>query len=419
MVAPGGPAGAAPPGRRRASLGRAARLLLALAPAIVVGALARLERTDPLWLRPGLWRAGPGPAVPAGDGASRPGADRGPEGSAGPSPFAVDPGSRLVLAFHYPWYGTPSGPAGRWRHWNHPRVGLPGERVLGFHDPDRVVAGRPDLAAAHQPLGGPYDSRDPAVIRRQMAEAREAALDGFVVSWWGRESDEARAFGLLLAAARSLGLRLAPYYETGELWARGAPEVAADLAALLVTHGADPAFLRAGGRPVVFAYGAHRLRPAAWAFVRRALAARGLRPVLVGDAARPEWLAHFDALHLYSPVGALADGADLVARYRDLAARARAAGRPFLAPVAPGYDDRAVRVPGTVVARAEGATYGRTWEAALAAEPAAVLVATWNEWHEGTEIEPSVEHGRSYLTLTRRWAARFRERSAPPGPPGP
>jgi hypothetical protein len=68
-------------------------------------------------------------------------------------------------------------------------------------------------------------------------------------------------------------------------------------------------------------------------------------------------------------------------------------------------------VPGTLIPRADGATYAATWQAALAVEPASVLVASWNEWHEGSEIEPSREHGTRYLEATRAWAARFRARN--------
>jgi hypothetical protein len=61
-----------------------------------------------------------------------------------------------------------------------------------------------------------------------------------------------------------------------------------------------------------------------------------------------------------------------------------------------------------VVSRRDGSTYDATWEAALAVSPPWVVVASWNEWHEGSEIEPSHEHGRRYLEATRRWASRFR-----------
>jgi glycoprotein endo-alpha-1,2-mannosidase len=386
--------------RRSAAPGVAARTialllglapaLLGLAPALLGWAVWRLERDQPLWVRPGLWSvARPRPAP------------------------AVLP--RLALAFHYPWYGTPAGPTGRWRHWNHARLALPGDRVLGFHDPRREsVPGRLDLGATHYPAAGPYDSRDPRVMRAQIAAARVAGLDGFVVSWWGRESDEARTFAAFLALARETGFRLAPYYETGELWARGGSGVAADLEALLERHGGDPAWLAVDGTPVIFLYAAHRLRPRVWEYVLRRLAAGGRQAFLIGDAARAGWLERFDALHLYTPVTLLTRGVDLGPAYQRLAAAARAAGRPFMAAVAPGFDDRTIRRPGTLVPRADGATYDATWQAALAVDPAWVLVASWNEWHEGSEIEPSLEHGTRYLETTRRWVEVFRGRPARP-----
>ena len=367
-------------------------VLLGLLPVALAAGLWRVERDRPAWLAPGAARAA-SPAV---------------------TPLPALP--RLVLAVYYPWYGTPGGPAGRWRHWNHARLEMPAARVLGFHDPRRAAApGRLDLGATHYPEGGPYDSRDPARIRAQAAGARAAGLDGFVVSWWGRESEEALGLTELFRHAGEAGLVLAPYYETGELWRRGALGVAADLESLLDRHGTEPAWLRVAGVPVVFLYASHRLRPPAWDAVLSRLAAGGRRLFLVADvpspawlAARPDWLQRFDALHVYTPIVFLARGRDLGEAYGTLATLGRAAGRPFVAAVSPGFDDRQIREPGTVVDRAGGATYDQIWQAALAVDPAWILVSSWNEWHEGSEIEPSVEHRRRYLDATRAWAERFR-----------
>jgi hypothetical protein len=295
---------------------------------------------------------------------------------------------------------------------------MPQARILGFHDPRRATEpGRLDIGATHYPADGPYDSQDPTRIRTQLALAREAGLDGFLVSWWGRESEEALGLAALFRHAGQTGLVLAPYYETGELWRRGATGVAADLASLLDRHGQEPAWLRVGGVPVVFLYASHRLRPRLWDAVLARLAAAGRRLFLVADApspewltARPDWLQRFDALHVYTPVVFLARGRDLGETYRALGTLARGAGRPFVPAVAPGFDDRQVRTPGTVVDRADGMTYDRSWEAALAVDPSWILVSSWNEWHEGSEIEPSVEHGRRYLDATRTRSDRFRRR---------
>ena len=368
-------------------------VMLGLLPVVLAAGVWRLERDRPGWLvagepRPPLPHAVSAPLLP-----------------------------KLVLAVHYPWYGTPTGPAGRWWHWNH-RVETPDDgRILGFHDPGRVAApGRLDVGATHYPEGGPYDSRDPIRIRAQLAQARAAGVDGFAVSWWGHETEEALGLAELFRHAAEAGLVLAPYYETGELRRRGALGVAADLERLLDRHDREPAWLRVDGRPVVFLYASHRLRPRAWDAVLARLVAGDRRLFLVADvpspewlAARPQWLQRFDALHVYSPAVFLARGRDLGEVYATLAALGRAAGRPFVPAVGPGFDDRPVRRPATMVARAGGATYDRTWQAALSIDPRWVLVSTWNEWHEGSEIEPSVEHGGRFLEATLAWGERFRQ----------
>ena len=60
--------------------------------------------------------------------------------------------------------------------------------------------------------------------------------------------------------------------------------------------------------------------------------------------------------------------------------------------------------------RAGGAYYARTWEAVLLTRPDLVVVHSFNEWVEGSYIEPSRRFGDRYLELTARWAARFRDR---------
>jgi hypothetical protein len=48
-------------------------------------------------------------------------------------------------------------------------------------------------------------------------------------------------------------------------------------------------------------------------------------------------------------------------------------------------------------------------EAAMATDPEwAVTVTSWNEWPEGTQIEPGVGYGDLYLDLTAYFAARLK-----------
>jgi hypothetical protein len=58
--------------------------------------------------------------------------------------------------------------------------------------------------------------------------------------------------------------------------------------------------------------------------------------------------------------------------------------------------------------RQEGRLWGALWEQALLDRTDWVLVNSFNQWHNGTEIEPSAELGDRYLALTAAPAARFR-----------
>lgn len=87
------------------------------------------------------------------------------------------------------------------------------------------------------------------------------------------------------------------------------------------------------------------------------------------------------------------------------------------AQIGPGYDDRAVpgrRTP--VRERESGAFYEYSWQRALAHRPELVLLETWNEMHEGSELCPTRECGGQYLELTKTWIDRLR-RGADAGPP--
>ena len=80
-----------------------------------------------------------------------------------------------------------------------------------------------------------------------------------------------------------------------------------------------------------------------------------------------------------------------------------------VATVMPGYDDRKAR-PGSGFAqgREGGDYYRQTWQAAIASKPQWVIVNSFNEWPEGTYIEPSEQYGDTYLQMTGELARRFK-----------
>jgi hypothetical protein len=82
-------------------------------------------------------------------------------------------------------------------------------------------------------------------------------------------------------------------------------------------------------------------------------------------------------------------------------------GKFFAPTVISGYDDRMIYPHAdSYVGRTHTTNYGARqtydgmWEDALASNPSWVVICSWNEWHEGTEIDESVEYGRFYIDRT-------------------
>ncbi|MFW6109416.1 MAG: glycoside hydrolase family 99-like domain-containing protein, partial [archaeon] len=75
--------------------------------------------------------------------------------------------------------------------------------------------------------------------------------------------------------------------------------------------------------------------------------------------------------------------------------------------VTPGYDDTKIRVNGTKISREGNETYRKYWRPIHEYSLDWVLITSWNEWHEGTEIEPSRENGYSALYETRKQVEKF------------
>ena len=91
-----------------------------------------------------------------------------------------------------------------------------------------------------------------------------------------------------------------------------------------------------------------------------------------------------------------------------------------IASLGPGYDHSAVpgRTP-LVVDRRGGAFYEEQWLKLLRRPVNFVMIETWNEWHEGTDVAESKEYGRRYIELTRKYGDLFKQGWRPPPPKGP
>lgn len=308
--------------------------------------------------------------LPSADGSARSGS--------GPGEVAI---------FYYPWYSNPSHD-GVWAHWY---VERDGQQVL---------------STPYYPKRGLYSSASKRVIDAHMREIRGAGVDTIVVSWWGFGSPEAERLPLVRDTAHRHGLRVAIHLEP---YAGRTPQRAAS----------DIAQLRAEGYTEFYVYEVERDPAAVWA---EALAEHGDALVLGHTrlAGRAE-ASGFDGLYTY----------DILtwreSSFRRICSQARRLGLLCAPSVGPGFDSRlATRHPG-VRPRLHGRTYDGMWAAAIRADADVVTITSYNEWQEGTQIEPARpqvdrpgydgawdRHGvaaqRAYLDATARWAARYRAR---------
>jgi hypothetical protein len=302
--------------------------------------------------------------------------------AAGAEPSA---GTERAAIFYYPWYSTPAKD-GRWAHW--------------YVDHDGTTV----LSTPYLPSRGLYSSSNARIVLAQMREIAATGVGTVVVSWWGFDSPEHERLALVQQAAARYGLKVAIHVEPYR--GRTPAQAAEDIATL---H-------QDGGFADFYVYDADRDPAAAWAEALSSLS--GVRvfghTTLVGRAKA----SGFDGLYTYDVVtwnGAL---------FKRLCTQAHAAGLLCAPSVGPGYDARLATRYETVRPRLNGLTYDRMWKTALKADADVVTITSYNEWQEGTQIEPAriasgkpsyegawsksgVSAQRAYLDATTRWTARF------------
>ena len=247
--------------------------------------------------------------------------------------------------FYYPWYGTQArdGAYLHWRqHWRLPPF---------------------DIASNFYPQRGPYSSGDPRVVSAQMEEIAGAGIGEVVTSWWGWGSLEDVRLPTVVAGLR-VGAHLEPY--PGRT---------------VASVGADIEHLRSLGITDFYVYRPLDFTAEQWSGLLANL--DGVRvfaqTALPGFAAR----AGFDGVYTYD---ILLYGGRTFGRLCAAAHRLRLLCAPS---VGPGYAASRATGDRRVKPRRNGRTYDAMWRAALRARADEVTITSYNEWNEGTQIEPA------------------------------
>lgn len=296
---------------------------------------------------------------------------------------------REVAIFYYPWYGT-EGRDGEWQHWQQNGNRPPAEIASGWF-----------------PARGAYSSSDESVVRAQMREIAAMGVQTVIVSWWGAQSVEAARLPAVSRLARDSGLRVALHVE---------PFAGRTPAALL----SDLKGFKAAGITDFYLYDSTGTPDGEWAALNRSLPSVRLfaNTNLPGKAQA----GGFDGLYTYDVY--IYDGSS----FPRVCASARRLGLLCSPSVGPGYDATRATGDARVRGRAQGTVYDRMWRGAIRAGADVVTITSYNEWHEGTQIEAARNVGtpyasyegaygltgraaqQAYLARTTMWVKRYRSR---------
>ena len=122
-----------------------------------------------------------------------------------------------TFAFYYPWYGN-------WSHWP-PNGNITDHPLLGF-----------------------YDSNNETLIKKHIDMAKEAGIDGFIVSWWGINSFEDNATLHIRNVCEQNNFTFTIYYEITS----SIDQTINDLKYILNNYASSSAWYKIDGRPVIY-----------------------------------------------------------------------------------------------------------------------------------------------------------------------
>jgi hypothetical protein len=321
--------------------------------------------------------------------------------------------SYKVAAFYYPWYGNPDTD-GEWVHWKSHN-----------HAPPESIS------SDYYPALGAYSSNDPAVVEQHMKWLKQAGIGVIISSWWGQNSREDRAVPLLLKTAEKhdikVGFHIEPYN------GRTGASLVSDIQYLYKQYGSSPAFFRSTAtshyspdsspKGMFFVWSIEGQGEAKYSYWQQAVDQIHALPeggLVIAHSLDAGWVegSHFDGLYNY---------ATLHLDYKSFGwARSLPPDTLYVPSVLPGFSAKRIEYPpDTFVPRLNGKTYNDQWTAALGTgiQPEMVTITSFNEWHEGSMIEPiqvGATDGRAYtypdfgtlppdgyLNLTRDWINKY------------
>ena len=300
-----------------------------------------------------------------------------------------------VLAHYMPWYQAKSAGRNWGWHW-----------TLNQFDPEKEADdGRREIASHFYPRIGPYDSGDTAVLEYHLLSMRLAGIDGVIVDWYGLT--DFRDYALLhhnttrlLEQSERLGMKFVICYEDQTIPAL--VEARRVAAADRVAHAVkeiewlgkywfkSPSYLLLDNKPVMLSFGLDGLAADEWS---RCIEQVSFPVAYFSQSRRrPAAIGGFDWPVPADPIGTMT-------RFYE-AAPSWSAAIPVAYPrFVDIYAEAGVGDSYGKLADDGGRSFRQMLRRGLQSGGPIVQLATWNDWGEGTMVEPSREFGLRDLEI--------------------
>lgn len=256
----------------------------------------------------------------------------------------------------------------------------------------------------HIPVG--YSSDDPAVLRKQIHEAKGMGISAFVVDWYGnRDLFIDKNYALLQTLAAKNQFQVAMMYEESKQADGATDEAIADLTMFHDVYLSEKAsgreaYLTYQGRPVIFIFPAGKHTD--WNKVRAVVNKWNPAPFLIDENLPGQYAEAFDGFYAWinpGPKGWAADGSSWGEEYLDDFYKTMASKFPdkiIVGGAWASFDDSKASwgINRHISARC-GQTYRDTfnfWRKYFPADQPIpfMMIQTWNDYEEGSAIEPGL-----------------------------
>lgn len=250
------------------------------------------------------------------------------------------------------------------------------------------------------PTLGRYSSDNEAVMRQHVRWARDAGIDGFLVSWKSTPTLN-RRLAALTRISQEEGFRLGIVYQGLDFERNPQPidavkrdfELFADQFATQTPYGVFD-------KPLVIWSGTWRFTPGQIAHATEKV--RDRLYILASEKQVADYVRVADMfdgnMYYWSSIDPETAGRGYEDKLLQMSAAVHARNGIWIAPAAPGFDAR--KVGGTsVVERRDGQTLRDELAVAQRSSPDLIGIISWNEFSENTHIEPSETYGSTGLEV--------------------